>query len=65
MREQATTLRALANRLSDLERPVGARGMLLLDRLVTDGYGPLYVSYRAVELSDALARAAASLEVSS
>ena len=44
-------------------RPVAARGILLLDRLLTDGYGPLYVSYRAMELRGVLARAADDLEV--
>lgn len=45
VREHADTLRALAERLSALESPVGARGVLLLDRLLKDGYGPFYVSY--------------------
>ena len=61
MREEADTLRALERRLSDLEHAVRPQGVLLLDRLLTDGYGPLYVSYRAVELRDALTRAGEAL----
>jgi hypothetical protein len=63
VREQAVALRTLADRLADLGRHVTPRGVLLLDRLLTDGYGPLYVSYRAVELRDTLARVAEALEV--
>jgi hypothetical protein len=63
VRQEADRLLALADRLSDLGRPVTPRGVLLLDGLLTDGYGPLYVSYRAVELRDALDRAAEALEV--
>jgi hypothetical protein len=28
--------------LADLERPVAARGVVLLERVLTDGSGPLY-----------------------
>jgi len=62
VREEAETLGALADRLEDLERPVSARGMLLMDKLVTDGYGPLYVPYRAGELHWTLPRIAKSLD---
>jgi hypothetical protein len=63
VREHARALRELALRLSDLERPVSARGMLLIEDLLTDGCGPLYVSYRAIELRDVLARAGHALEL--
>lgn len=56
VREQADRLGELATLIGDPQRPVTARGLLLVDRLVTDGYGPLYISYRAVELADALSR---------
>jgi hypothetical protein len=62
VREEAERLATLAGRLTDLKHRVTPRGVLLLDRLLTDGYGPLYVSYRAMELRDALARAAEALE---
>ena len=65
VREQTAALLAVAHRLSDLDRPVAARGILLLDLLITDGDGPLYVSYRGVELGNALAGAAEALEMSS
>jgi hypothetical protein len=63
VRQEIGALEALAERLADLERPATPRGVLLLDRLLTDGFGPLYVSYRAVELRGALERAAEALEV--
>jgi hypothetical protein len=63
VRLEIDALEALAERLATLERPVTPRGVLLLDRLLTDGFGPLYVSYRAVELRSALDRAAKAFEV--
>ena len=42
VRAESDQLRAVAARLADLERPVAARGVVLLDRLLTDGSGPLY-----------------------
>jgi hypothetical protein len=62
VREQRNAILALADRLEDVDRPVGARGILMLDRLLTDGYGPLYVSYRAVELQGVLTRCKTALE---
>jgi hypothetical protein len=35
-------LLALAARLFDVSKPVSARGVLLVDQLLTDGTGPLY-----------------------
>jgi len=61
IRENASTLHELASRLTQLERPVSPRGVLLLETLLTDGFGPLYVQYRAMELKDTLARAADAL----
>jgi hypothetical protein len=42
VRAEANRLLAVAARLADLERPVAARGVVLVDRLLTDGSGPLY-----------------------
>jgi hypothetical protein len=42
VRAEAETLLAVAARLGDLERPVAARGVLLVERLLVDGSGPLY-----------------------
>ena len=42
VRAESDQLLAIAARLADLERPVAARGIVLLDRLLTDGSGPLY-----------------------
>ena len=42
VRAEAETLLAVAARLADLERPVAARGVLLVDRLLVDGFSPLY-----------------------
>ncbi len=42
VREQSDRLRALGDRLADLEEPVAARGVLLVEHLLTDGTGPLY-----------------------
>jgi len=50
VRAQSERLLAVAERLSDLERPVSPRGVVLADRLLTDGSGPLYDRERAGEL---------------
>lgn len=55
-------LLALAARLFDLDRPVTARGALLVERLLTDGRGPLYGRADAVRLAAAVRRAHAVLE---
>ena len=62
VRQEAATLQQLAARLSDLDRAVTAHGVLLLDQLLTDGYGPLYVAYRASELRWLLSHVAERLE---
>ena len=50
VRGVSATLLAIAGRLADLERPVAARGVLRVDRLLTDGSGPLYDRERPEEL---------------
>ena len=42
VRAEAETLLAVAARLSDLQRPVAARGVLFVERLLVDGSSPLY-----------------------
>lgn len=42
IRECRAQLLELAARLCDLDRPVAARGVLLTERLLADGTGPLY-----------------------
>jgi hypothetical protein len=58
VREQGAELLALGEWLEDIDRPITARGVLMIDELLTDGYGPLYVPYRAGELRWTLARIA-------
>jgi hypothetical protein len=55
-------IEALAARIGDLERPVDARGVLLVERLLTDGGGPLYARARADELPGRLDDALHALE---
>ena len=64
VREQAAELLALGEWLEDMDRPITARGVLMLDELLTDGYGPLYVPYRAGELRWTLARVASHCQPS-
>ena len=42
VRECRPQLLAIAARLFEVSKPVPARGVLLVDRLLTDGSGPLY-----------------------
>jgi hypothetical protein len=50
VRAESARLLAVAERLSVLERPVSARGVVRVDRLLTDGSGPLYDREREDEL---------------
>jgi hypothetical protein len=54
VRAESDALLAVAARLADLERPVAARGVVLLERLLTDGSGPLYDRERADEFGPTL-----------
>ncbi len=49
VRAESDELAAIAARLTDLERPVAARGVVLLERLLVDGSGPLYDRERVDE----------------
>jgi hypothetical protein len=62
VRAEAETLLTLAARVADLERPVAARGILLVERLLVDGSGPLYDRERVDELPPYLDTALAALE---
>ncbi len=64
VRAESQTLVALAGRLTDLHRPVAARGIVLIQRLLTDPSGPLYDTERAEDLGRYLARARNALEES-
>jgi hypothetical protein len=62
VRGESETLLALAARLADVHRAVAARGVLLVDRLLVDGSGPLYERARADQLHPYLERALGALE---
>lgn len=62
IRAELDTLNAMVSRLSELDRPVAARGVLLVDRLLVDGAGPLYDRELADELPGCLDTALAALE---
>jgi hypothetical protein len=55
-------LLALAVRLCDLSRPVAPRGVLLVDRLLYDGSGPLYARSGPGRLQAEVAQALAALD---
>jgi hypothetical protein len=50
VRGESEAILGVAARIADLERPVAARGVVLADRLLTDGSGPLYDRERVDEL---------------
>lgn len=50
VRAHSATFAALADRLANLDRPVAARGVVILRRLLVDPSGPLYDRERAEEL---------------
>ncbi len=62
VRVETERLLALADRLTDLERPVAPRGVLLVERLLDDVSGPLRDRDRADELGEAVDDAAEALE---
>jgi hypothetical protein len=63
VRASSDELLAAADRLVELERPVTARGVLLLERLLVDTDGPLYDRERGNELPERVRTAAAALEL--
>ncbi len=62
IRAEADTLLAIAARLADLERPVAARGVVFVDRLLVDVSGPLYDRERIDDLPVYLDTAIGALE---
>jgi hypothetical protein len=62
VRDCRPQLLELAGRLYDLELPVVPRGILVVERLLTDGTGPLYGESKAGALRAAVDRARAALE---
>lgn len=62
VRAESETLLALATRLGDLEKPVSARGVLFVERLLLDGSGPLFDRERVNELPAHLESALTALE---
>ncbi len=62
MRAHRARLTALAERLGDLRRPVTPRGVILAQRLLRDGAGPLFDPARADELGPAAAEALRALD---
>jgi hypothetical protein len=62
VRERRAELLELAARLCDLSRPVAPRGVLLVDRLLSDGSGPLYGRRPSNRLLVATDRARAALD---
>jgi len=61
-RPEADLILALADRVDDTQRPVTARGVLLVEELLTDGLGPLYARDRVDELGPSLARCLSTLD---
>ena len=62
VRDEAETLLAVAARLADLDRPVAARGVVFVERLLVDGSGSLYDRERVDELPAYLDTALTALE---
>ena len=63
VRAHSEALLSIASRLADLSRGVAARGVILVDRLLVDGSGPLYDRSLAGELTFYLATVLAALEL--
>ena len=63
VRSESDMLLAIATRLADVRQRVAARGVILVDRLLLDGTGPLYDRARAPELHALLVAALAALEL--
>ena len=62
IRANRVELLVLAARLCDLSRPVSPRGVLLVERLLQDGSGPLYGADTPNRLGAELRRALAALD---
>jgi len=62
IRAQVGLVQALEERLADPARPVSARGVLLVERLLTEPGSPLYSPFENAVLAEALTEALAALE---
>jgi hypothetical protein len=62
MRAHHDLLVRFADRLADLKHPVSPRGVILAQRVLGDGAGPLFNPARADELGPALAAALQRLD---
>jgi hypothetical protein len=62
LRRHVGLVRALQERLEDRARPVSARGMLLIDRLLAEPAGPLYSRVPHELLAEAMSEALAALD---
>jgi hypothetical protein len=62
VRVESQSLLAIAARIGDLDSPVAAKGIVLADRLLVDGSGPLYDRERAQELHGSLCAIREALE---
>jgi hypothetical protein len=62
VRDDADLLLRIAATLAELKRPIRPRGVLLVERLLTDGSSPLYARERAPQLRRALEDALAALD---
>ncbi len=62
IRSESARLLAMADRLLELDSPVAPRGILLVEQLLVDGFGPLYSRERADELPSYLDATLGALE---
>ena len=62
LRPYAREIERLADRIADLERPVTGAGMLLVNDLLTDGTGPLFIGGAVADLVPTLDRIHEALE---
>jgi hypothetical protein len=62
VRAESDRFETVASRLAELDRPVSARGVVLLQRLLLDSGGPLYDVDQEDELAEYLEEAGAALE---
>ena len=63
LRPYVPELRALAERVGDLDRPASRRGLQLVRTLLTDGGSPLYDRERIHELPATIKTIAVALEI--
>jgi hypothetical protein len=63
LRPKLALVRSLIDRVADVERPVAAQGMVLVEELLTDGFeSPLYVGGRVTDVSASIERCLAALD---